>query len=71
MNIPGLSAITSQIRGGNAAQEATETPAQTKAEAAKGDQQAALKLAALNAVSAASGATNLPESTGKALNKVA
>jgi hypothetical protein len=32
---------------GSAAQEATETPAVTKAEAAKGDQQAVRKLAAL------------------------
>jgi len=45
-----FAAISSQVRGENSYKEATETVAQTDVEAAKGDLQAALKLAALNAM---------------------
>ena len=71
MNIPGIAASASQARMGHVDSEAMETAAQTKTETDKGDPQAVLKLAALSAISAASGAANLPKSTGQALNKVA
>jgi len=52
--------ITSTNSAKTMAQEATETPAQTKAEAAKGDQQAVRKLA--------QGAQSSPLEAPKAVN---
>jgi hypothetical protein len=47
--IKAMTATQTQAKLGSAAQEAAETPAQTKAEAAAGDKQAQRKLAKLEA----------------------
>lgn len=50
------------------AQEAVETAAQTRAEAAKGDQQAARKMAAAQTQVSSAEASQPPEGTGQVLN---
>ena len=62
MNVSSLDSIKAM------AQEATETLAQTKAEAAKGDQQAIRKLAQEQAANNSQGAQQPAESTEGLLN---
>jgi hypothetical protein len=65
MNVSSLDSIKAM------AQEAAETLAQTKAEAAKGDQQAIRKLAQEQAANNAPGAQQPTESTEGGLNTLA
>jgi hypothetical protein len=67
MNIQATNATVSSLKSvmSNAAQEATETAAVTKKEAASGDQQAIRKLAAQQQ---SAPAPVSPEGVGKALN---
>jgi hypothetical protein len=59
ISVPVQNAVSSSVSATSAAQEVTETPAVTKAEAAKGDQQAVRKLAQEQNMSSSQGSNKV------------